>query len=166
MIPLGGRQRGYNADTTLPDGRVLTPGESWSGGLVQQVESGRTARANARTGPCTPPSNTRSRRSATTGSRRRSARRGHPTQQAARGRAVAPRTHGGTRGGVDANTPKSHLYELAKRLDVKGKSRMTKDQLVTAIEKANTRSTAKSRSRDPLAGCPCLPRHPEGAGAA
>ena len=50
-----------------------------------------------------------------------------------------------TAGGVDANASKEHLYEVAKRLDVVGRSDMTKDELVTAIGKANDRATAKSR---------------------
>jgi cation transport regulator ChaB len=51
-----------------------------------------------------------------------------------------------TAGGVDANASKKHLYELATRLDVKGRSRMTKTELVEALQKANNRATAKARS--------------------
>ena len=51
-----------------------------------------------------------------------------------------------TAGGVDANASKSHLMDVAKRLDVRGRSRMTKDELVEAIKKANARETRKSRS--------------------
>lgn len=47
--------------------------------------------------------------------------------------------------GVDANASKKHLYEVAGRLDIGGRSRMSKDQLVQAIEKANARETAKAR---------------------
>ena len=50
-----------------------------------------------------------------------------------------------TAGGVDANASKEHLYEVAKRLDVGGRSNMTKDELVEAIGKANDRATAKAR---------------------
>ena len=50
-----------------------------------------------------------------------------------------------TAGGVDANASKKHLYGLAQRLDVKGRSTMSKDELVEAIDKANRRETAKSR---------------------
>jgi hypothetical protein len=50
-----------------------------------------------------------------------------------------------TAGGVDANASKQHLYELATRLDVKGRSRMTKAELVDALQKANNRATAKAR---------------------
>ncbi|QQQ78579.1 ChaB family protein [Saccharothrix sp. 6-C] len=53
---------------------------------------------------------------------------------------------GRTAGGVDANAGKQHLYDLAKRLDVPGRSSMTKQQLVEAIGKANNRKTAKARS--------------------
>jgi cation transport regulator ChaB len=51
-----------------------------------------------------------------------------------------------TAGGVDAKASKKHLLELARRLDVPGRSRMTKDDLVSALQKANNRETAKKRS--------------------
>lgn len=50
-----------------------------------------------------------------------------------------------TAGGVDANASKAHLYELAQRLDVPGRSNMSKDELVGALQKANDRKTAQSR---------------------
>jgi ChaB/Rho termination factor, N-terminal domain len=50
-------------------------------------------------------------------------------------------------GGVDANASKAHLLDLARKLDVKGRSRMTKPELVEALMKANTRETAKARER-------------------
>ena len=49
-------------------------------------------------------------------------------------------------GGVDANASKKHLYELATRLGVTGRSRMTKDELVDALQKANDRASAKARA--------------------
>ena len=52
-----------------------------------------------------------------------------------------------TAGGVDANATREHLYELATRLGVKGRSRMTKPELVEALQKANDRATAKARRR-------------------
>jgi cation transport regulator ChaB len=60
-------------------------------------------------------------------------------QQARRG--------GTTAEGVDANASEAHLYDLAKRLDISGRSTMTKNQLVDAIKRANRRQTAKARSR-------------------
>ncbi|WP_153395071.1 ChaB family protein [Ornithinicoccus halotolerans] len=68
--------------------------------------------------------------------------KGPSDQQAKGGRG----TNRKTAGGVDANASKSHLYEVAKKLDVPGRSSMTKDQLVEAIQKANERQTRKSRS--------------------
>jgi len=49
-------------------------------------------------------------------------------------------------GGVDANASKKHLQDVARRLDVKGRSTMSKDELVTAIQKANDRATVKART--------------------
>jgi hypothetical protein len=46
--------------------------------------------------------------------------------------------------GVDANASKKHLLDVARRLDVPGRSRMTKDELVDAIMKANRRESAKA----------------------
>ena len=51
-----------------------------------------------------------------------------------------------TKGGVNANATKKHLMDVAKRLDVPGRSRMSKDELVDAIQKANDRETRKARS--------------------
>lgn len=50
-----------------------------------------------------------------------------------------------TAGGVDANATKEHLMGIARRLDIHGRSTMTKDELVEAIQKANDRESAKSR---------------------
>jgi cation transport regulator ChaB len=52
-----------------------------------------------------------------------------------------------TKGGVDANASKEHLMEVAKKLDVAGRSRMTKDELVDAIRKANDKETADAREK-------------------
>ncbi|GAB2934883.1 ChaB family protein [Nonomuraea fastidiosa] len=52
---------------------------------------------------------------------------------------------GRTAEGVDANASKTHLQGLAAKLGVRGRSKMTKQELVTAIKKANRRATAKSR---------------------
>jgi len=50
-----------------------------------------------------------------------------------------------TAGGVDTNASKKHLYDIARRLDVPGRSSMSKDELVSAIGRANDRATAKAR---------------------
>ena len=50
-----------------------------------------------------------------------------------------------TAGGVDARASKRHLYELASRLEIKGRSRMTKQELVAALQKANDRASARAR---------------------
>ncbi|HEX8488995.1 MAG TPA: ChaB family protein [Propionibacteriaceae bacterium] len=50
-----------------------------------------------------------------------------------------------TAGGVDANASKKHLYELAARLDVRGRSKMSKRELVEALQKANARASARAR---------------------
>lgn len=50
-----------------------------------------------------------------------------------------------TAGGVDANASKEHLYSEAKRLGISGRSTMTKDELVEALERESSRKT-KNRS--------------------
>jgi hypothetical protein len=50
--------------------------------------------------------------------------------------------------GVDVNASRDHLLDVARRLDVTGASRMSKQDLVGAIEKANRQQT---RSRQPSA---------------
>jgi hypothetical protein len=55
---------------------------------------------------------------------------------------------GKTYGGVDVEgSSKQELLEKARRLDVPGRSHMTKDELGDAIARANTRSTRKARER-------------------
>jgi cation transport regulator ChaB len=56
-------------------------------------------------------------------------------------------TDADTAGGVNANASKAHLLEVAKRLDISGRSRMTKSELVDAIQKANARESRKSLGR-------------------
>ncbi|NMO01825.1 cation transport regulator ChaB [Gordonia sp. TBRC 11910] len=63
-----------------------------------------------------------------------------------RARSGGPNATGERAEGVDAEATKDHLYGIARRLDIPGRSRMTKSELVTAIETANRRSTARSRS--------------------
>ena len=64
-------------------------------------------------------------------------------QDAKRGRA-ARQSNTKTAGGVDAFASKAHLLDLAKRLDVTGRSKMTKAELVEAVDKANRSATARS----------------------
>ncbi|NUO35549.1 MAG: cation transport regulator ChaB [Dermatophilaceae bacterium] len=75
------------------------------------------------------------------------AEKGPSDPQAAR-RGAEARAHlddGESAGGVDANASKAHLYDIAKRLGVKGRSRMSKDELVQAVQRANDRATAAAR---------------------
>ena len=70
--------------------------------------------------------------------------KGPSDQQSAKSGSAA-RKGGETAEGVDANASKAHLMDVAKKLDVTGRSRMTKAELVEAIKKANRRETRKSR---------------------
>lgn len=63
-----------------------------------------------------------------------------PSDEAAK----TPGRGGETAGGVDANASKAHLYALAKRLEVQGRSTMTKQELVEAIQRANAKATRAS----------------------
>ena len=71
-------------------------------------------------------------------------RKGPSDAQAARSGRSSQRSRP-TAGGVDANASKAHLMDLARRLDVRGRSRMSKDELVEAIGRANDRESARSR---------------------
>ena len=61
--------------------------------------------------------------------------------------AETPGRGGRSAGGVDAKASKAHLYDIAKRLDVEGRSTMSKEELVEAIQKANARETRKANAR-------------------
>ena len=50
-----------------------------------------------------------------------------------------------TAGGVDANATKKHLYDVATRLEISGRSRMTKDELVAAVQRENDARTRAAR---------------------
>ncbi|MEV6175895.1 ChaB family protein [Streptomyces sp. NPDC052016] len=61
-------------------------------------------------------------------------------------RSARPRGRGGRSGeGVDESASKEHLYDIAKRLDIGGRSRMTKGELMEAIRKANRSRTRAAR---------------------
>lgn len=68
--------------------------------------------------------------------------RGPSDQRAESG---GPDAQGKSAEGVDANASKKHLLDLARRLDISGRSTMTKDELVVAIQKANRTETRRSR---------------------
>jgi cation transport regulator ChaB len=64
-------------------------------------------------------------------------------------RSARPRQQGGRSGeGVDEDASKEHLYELARRLEVPGRSRMSKPELLDAIRKANRSRTRSAREGD------------------
>ncbi|WP_433614763.1 ChaB family protein [Dactylosporangium sp. CA-139114] len=65
--------------------------------------------------------------------------------QAAQHGAAARNRPRRTAEGVDANASKQHLLELARRLEIRGRSRMTKAELVEALMQANRRETARAR---------------------
>lgn len=69
-----------------------------------------------------------------------------PSDKQAKRSTPSSRKSGDTAGGVDANASKAHLYDVAKKLDIPGRSRMDKNELVKAIQKENSRKTRKSRS--------------------
>ena len=71
------------------------------------------------------------------------AKKGPSDKKAAGGRDTKAKTAGG----VDANASKEHLQSLAKKLDISGRSKMKKSELVEAIQKANAKSTRKARSK-------------------
>lgn len=69
-------------------------------------------------------------------------RRGPSDRRASSG---GPNAKGQTAEGVDANASKAHLMQIARRLDIHGRSTMNKSDLVNAIEKANRRETRTRR---------------------
>jgi cation transport regulator ChaB len=69
-----------------------------------------------------------------------------PSDKQAEKTGAAARRGGPTDEGVDANASKSHLYDVAKRLDIPGRSSMDKRELVEAIKKANARETRNAQS--------------------
>ena len=68
--------------------------------------------------------------------------KGPSDEQSARGDAG---TDLASAGGVDARASKAHLYDLARDAGIDGRSTMSKDELVHALQKANDRATAEAR---------------------
>ena len=52
-----------------------------------------------------------------------------------------------THGGIDATKTKGELMDDAKAAGISGRSKMSKDELVDALEKHSERETAKARER-------------------
>lgn len=63
-----------------------------------------------------------------------------------RAKSGGPNAKGKSASGVDANASKKHLLNVARRLDIKGRSTMRKSELVTAIKKENKNKTARKSS--------------------
>ncbi|MBF6346930.1 ChaB family protein [Nocardia cyriacigeorgica] len=68
--------------------------------------------------------------------------RGPSDQRAESG---GPNAKGDTAEGVNANATKKHLINVAGRLEITGRWKMTKSELIDAIEKTNRRETAARR---------------------
>ena len=69
----------------------------------------------------------------------------HKGPSDARSRSGGPNARGATAEGVNATATKKHLLDVARRLDITGRSSMRKDELVSAIQKANRRETGRNR---------------------
>jgi cation transport regulator ChaB len=67
------------------------------------------------------------------------AKKGPSDKKAAGGRDTKAKTAGG----VDANASKDHLLQIAGRLDISGRTKMKKKELVEAIQKANAKASRK-----------------------
>ncbi len=79
----------------------------------------------------------------------RKAHRGPSDAQAARGVGEGSARARPTAGGVDAKGhTKQELLERARSLGVDVKSRMTKDEVVVALERHNDRETRRARERE------------------
>ena len=60
-----------------------------------------------------------------------------------RARSGGPNARGKTAEGVDTQATKKHLMDVARRLDIRGRSTMNTGELVDAIEKANRRASRR-----------------------
>ena len=70
---------------------------------------------------------------------------GPSDEQAARGGRFARERPAETHGGVNAGKSKQELYEDAKRAGIEGRSKMTKEELVGALEREYRRETDRAR---------------------
>ncbi|MFE2264028.1 ChaB family protein [Streptomyces griseosporeus] len=62
-------------------------------------------------------------------------------------RSARPRQRGGRSAeGVDEQASKEHLYGIARRLGIEGRSRMSKAELLEAVRKANRSRTREART--------------------
>ncbi|HEX6499699.1 MAG TPA: ChaB family protein [Micromonosporaceae bacterium] len=75
-------------------------------------------------------------------------RNGPSDRQAARGGEPARDKPADTAQGVNARASKKHLVEVARKVGVSNPDKLTKDDLVHEIEKANARATARARRKD------------------
>ncbi|MDP9463964.1 MAG: ChaB family protein [Actinomycetota bacterium] len=75
-------------------------------------------------------------------------KKGPSDRQDAKSGRAARQSRTKTAGGVNAFASKAHLLDVAKRLEVQGRSRMTKAELVEAIDKANRGASALSLRKD------------------
>ena len=66
--------------------------------------------------------------------------------QGARGGRAAREGRAEIHGGIDAGKSKQALYEDAKQAGIEGRSKMSKDELVEALEKHSRRATARART--------------------
>jgi cation transport regulator ChaB len=71
--------------------------------------------------------------------------KGPSDAQAARSGAQARRGERSTAGGVNASKSKSGLYEDAKRAGIEGRSKMSKDELVEALQRHSERESRRAR---------------------
>ena len=70
---------------------------------------------------------------------------GPSDEQASLSGRAAREGRGESHGGIDASKPKRELYRDAKRAGIEGRSQMTKDELVQALERHSRRATARAR---------------------
>ncbi|QBI54519.1 ChaB family protein [Streptomonospora litoralis] len=70
---------------------------------------------------------------------------GPSDKQAANPRAPQRGGDAPTAGGVDAGASKHHLYERAREAGVQGRSKMSKQELVDALQKASRTQTRRAR---------------------